>query len=503
MNPDEVFALLRRADPATDVTREDLPVTSFNPEPSRPRPWVRPLAYAAAAALVVTLAIGPLGLIGGDGDVIEQPTTTLSPPTTAPGTTPSTSATTTTPPTTTVTTIPEAAGGLVIANGETITWGDGDVTPGLDVPAKVVYDDLAGGVVYQVALPIVGDTGDSTIYHLPAGATQPQVLMAPSGSSWTLLQNVLRVDGSPTALVVERRQAESFENATDALFEVDLITGERREIAVVGGWESGLSAISWDGSTYVTSSFNEAYTFVSRLDRDGTITPWEGAIPGECFDDSSCPTKVVASADGERLVMFRVGQLVEWDRTTDAEVQAVDLPEGIYVAPILSGDSVVLNRFSEMFDSDYGVAVMVDLTDGSVSEAPYAGFADWIDGPATDVELVGTGIAGLTPSLEFDGVEQLAANACGGADGAIVFVFEDGRRAMVGFEDGTFIRYIDAEGGVFETADVVYEEITGFEMYSGEVETGGGSLRVGIVVPIDVPSAGDYPDIAEIPECTP
>lgn len=500
MNPDEVFALLRRADPATDVTREDLPVTNFNPEPRRPRPWVRPLAYAAAAALVVILAIGPLGLLGGDDDVIEQPTTTLSTPTTVPATTPSTTATTTAPSTTpsttastTPTTIPAAAGGLLIANGETITWGDGDVTPGVDIAAKVVYDDLAGGVVYQVALPMVGDTGDSTIYHLRAGATEPQALMAPAESNWLVLQDVVRVDGTPTALVVERREPTSFENATDVLFEVDLTTGEQREVAVVGGWESGLSAISWDGSTYVTSSFAEAYTFVGTLDRDGTITPWEGAIPGECFDDSSCPTKVVASADGERLVMIRQGQLVEWDRAADAEVQVIDLPEGIYVAPILSGDTVVLNRYSEGFDSDYGVALVVDLTDGTVTEAPYAGFADWIDGPELEVGPVEGGPDVETvPALLIDGVEQAAAGACAGVDGAIVFVFDDGSRAMVGFEEGTFIRYIDADGNAYETPEVSVDDSLP-PVYSGVVDADGTQMEITIIA-----SSG-----VGLPECTP
>jgi hypothetical protein len=484
MNPEEVFALLRRADPAPDAPREEFSVTDIDKSRRRAPAWVRPVGIAAAAALAVVVAIGPLGLLGGSDPDVIAPTTTLPTPTTDP----SGETTETTSPTTDETTVPgTGTGGLVIANAETITWvgpdGDGSVTPGVDIAAKVVFDDLAGGIVYQLWLPYVGDTGDSTVYHLPAGATEPRVLMAPSGAAWEWLMAVTTVDGSPTALVVERRDPTSFEDATDTLFEIDLVTGESREVAVVGGWESGLEAISWDGSAYVASTFAEAYTFLNALDRDGTFTEWEGALPAECFDDPTCPRQVVASpdADGERLVMIRNGNLVEWDRLTDSEVQEIELPEGIWLAPILSGDTVVLNQYSDGFNGDHGVALIVDLVDGTFVEAPYAGFADWIDGPLVDVGPVDAGQAAATvPALLLDGVVQEGAEACSGADGAIVFVLEDGSRAMVGFEEGTFLRYIDIDGTVYETADVSADESLP-PSWSGIISVGGLERAITII----------------------
>jgi hypothetical protein len=482
MNPEEVFALLRRADPAPDAPREEFSVTDIDKSRRRAPAWVRPAGIAAAAALAVVVAIGPLGLLGGsDSDVI-APTTTLPTPTTDP----SGETTETTSTTTVETTSPEAGvGGLVVSNGSTVTWvgpdGDGSVTPGVDIPAKVVYDDLAGGIVYQLWLPYVGDTGDSTVYHLPAGATEPRVLRSPSGAAWEWLMAVTSVDGSPTALVVERRDPVSFEDATDTLFEIDLATGESSEVAVVGGWESGLESVSWDGSAYVASTFAEAYTFLDTIDRDGTFTEWEGALPPECFDDPTCPRRVVASPDGERLVMIRSGNLVEWDRSDDREVQEIELPEGIWLAPILSGDTVVLNQYSDGFNGDHGVALVVDLADGTVGEAPYAGFADWIDGPQLVVGPVDPSQAvDSVPALLLDGVVQDGAEACSGADGAIVFVLQDGSRAMVGFEEGTFLRFIDIDGTVYETADVSADESLP-PSWSGIISVGGLERAITII----------------------
>jgi hypothetical protein len=480
MNPEEVFALLRRADPAVDAPREEFSVTDIDKSRRRAPAWVRPVGIAAAAALAVVVAIGPLGLLGGSDPDVIAPTTTLPTPTTDPN-----GETTETTSTTTVETAIPGAGGLVVANASAVTWvgpdGDGSVTPGVDIAAKVVYDDLAGGIVYQLWLPYVGDTGDSTVYHLPAGASEPRVFRAPSGAAWEWLMAVTSVDGSPTALVVERRDPVSFEDATDTLFEIDLATGEAREVAVVGGWESGLEAISWDGSAYVASTFAEAYTFLNTLDRDGTLARWEGALPAECFDDPTCPRQVVASPDGERLVMIRNGSLVEWDRSSDTEVQKIDLPEGIWLAPILSGDTVVLNQYSDGFNGDHGVALVVDLADGTFVEAPYAGFADWIDGPRLDVGPVDAGQSvDSAPALLLDGVVQEGAEACSGADGAIVFVLDDGSRAMVGFEEGTFIRFIDADGTVVETADVTIEESLP-PRYNGVVDLEAAPIDITIV----------------------
>ncbi|MGF1667979.1 MAG: hypothetical protein ACFCVC_17100, partial [Acidimicrobiia bacterium] len=406
--------------------------------------WVRPAGIAAAAALAVVVAIGPLGLLGGSDPDVIAPAKTLPTPTTTPNDEPTEAPSTEVNPV-----VPEAgAGGLVISNVETVVWGEAG---GVDVPAKIVYDDLAGGIVYQLWLPHVGDTGDSTVYHLPAGATEPRVLRAPSGAAWEWLMAVTSVDGSPTALVVERRDPVSFEDATDTLFEIDLATGESRELAVVGGWESGLEAISWDGSVYVASRFAEAYTFLHTIDRDGTFTEWEGALPTECFDDPTCPRHVVASPDGERLVMIRSGNLVEWDRSTDREVQEIELPEGIWLAPILSGDTVVLNQYSDGFYGHNGVALIIDLSDGSMTNAASAGFADWIDGPQLDLGPIDVGSVDSARALLLDGVVQVGAVACSGADGAVVFVLDDESRAMVGFEEGTFLRYIDIDGTVYET----------------------------------------------------
>lgn len=392
MNPDEVFALLQRADPVATSEEE---VMEMPRHVDRSKSWVRPVLVLAAAALAVVLAFGPLGLLGGDRvDVVDSvPTSVLPPPEESTPTVPettaeSTSVPSTLPGSTTVpdsTTVPtDAAVGIVLADGDAIY----DPTTNevlVERDAVVVYDDLQGGFVYQEGSSIYfGDVEGTDVWHLPAGASEPTILMPQDGDATLRLLGVFNVEGQPTAIVVERRNPGDVENAAEVMYEVAVSTGVVREVAQVGGWESGPAAISWDGSTYVLSSLAEGYSFLETIDRNGVRTPWSGVLGSECFDEPNCARNAVATGDGETLV-FTQGTtseaitLVAWDRRADEALWSVELgPGAVLGPPAVVGEVVVVNRYREG-EPGVGTAVIVDLVTGEMTRLDRSGFVDPVE----------------------------------------------------------------------------------------------------------------------------
>jgi hypothetical protein len=359
------------------------------------------------AALLVGLAFWPLRLFAPEPGEEESSTTVPSevrPPAETNVASSSAPVDTTVPaestipvdatrPVETTTTTAAGAAQLLVSDGESVTWFSeaGEVIGEADIPAAIAFDDLGGGIVYQTKLAQLGEIEGTTVYHLPAGIGRPEPLVEPAAGDRERLMGVFEVEGSPTALVVERRDADDIDEAVEVLLEVDLASGSVTEVAEVGGWESGPEALSWDGSAYVVTTVVEGYQFLTTLGRDGTSTDWSGALPAECFDDPDCPSRVVASGDGARLVFLRETArqtaLVVWDRPTDSETAEFGVPPGVLVAPILVGEVAVLNRYGEEGSVAFGTAAVVDLGSGRVTEAPGSGFADRVVGTPIDAAL--------------------------------------------------------------------------------------------------------------------
>lgn len=419
---------------------------------ARPRGgWVRLVGVAAAVALVGFLAIGPLGLLdGGPGDVGAPADTTVPEPAEPTDTAPAISDTTA---------APISLPSILVATGSEVVGGfDGETAA--DVPAPIAFDDLADGLVYQEASAWFSETAGTDIVHLPEGATGPVVLRAQEGDAAMRLMGVFDVEGASVAVVVERRNPGVVEEATEVMLEIDLSTGMTRDLAAVGGWESGPVAVSWDGEKYVVATVAEGSSYLHTLDRDGKSIPWFGELGTGCFDGTNCP-HAVATPDGARLVFLRgtidAEVLVVWDRESDAELFVIDVPDAVpFGAPLIVGGTVVVN-FYEGGGPELGRAVVVNLTDMSLGEVAVAGFADptsVVTGLEGVVETVPDVSAPGESELIIDGRARPDAEVCAGADGAIVFVLPDGSRAMVGFEEGTFIRYIDATGEASESGEV-------------------------------------------------
>ncbi len=403
MNPDEVFALLQRADPAATSEEE---VMAMPRHVDRSKSWVRPVLVLAAAALAVVLAFGPLGLLGGDQvDVLDSvPTSVIPLPDESMSTVPETASESMSGPSTTVpdstvpdstvpnstvpdSTVPgETSVGFLLADGEAVyDASSGNVVA--DRPAVVVYDDLKGGLVYQQGSSIYfGDVDGTDVWHLPAGTSEPVAVMEQNGDATLRLLGVFDVEGEPIAMVVERRNPGDVEGAVEVMYEVAVTTGAVHEVAQVGGWESGPAAISWDGSTYVISSLAEGYSFLETVDRTGVRTPWPGVLRSECFDEPECPRNTVATADGTKLVFTRgitseATTLVVWDRLADEELWSVELgPGAVLGPPAVVGDVIVINRYREG-EPGVGRAAIVDLISGDVADSGAPGFVDPVAQP--------------------------------------------------------------------------------------------------------------------------
>jgi hypothetical protein len=225
------------------------------------------VGVAAAVALVGFLAIGPLGLLdGGPGDVGAPADTTVPEPAEPTDTAPAISDTTA---------APISLPSILVATGSEVVGGfDGETAA--DVPAPIAFDDLADGLVYQEASAWFSETAGTDIVHLPEGATGPVVLRAQEGDAAMRLMGVFDVEGASVAVVVERRNPGVVEEATEVMLEIDLSTGMTRDLAAVGGWESGPVAVSWDGEKYVVATVAEGSSYLHTLDRDGKSIPWFG-----------------------------------------------------------------------------------------------------------------------------------------------------------------------------------------------------------------------------------
>lgn len=376
MNPEEIFALLRRADPA----RGDGIVWIPSPERTPRGRWIKAGVVLAAAAVFTILAFGPLGMLGGNPPVTDSVPTVVAPPEES-----SIPTETTAMPADTSTIAPAGDGaGLLLADGSSvIDLGSGEVV--VDAPAVVAYDDLRGGVVFQAgSSALFGDTTGTDVWHQRAGATGPEPLMEQNGDATLRLMGVFEVEGTPTVVVVERRNPGDVEGAVEVMYEIAVDTGAIREVGIVGGWERGPAAISWDGSSYVLSTFAEGYTSLRILDRQGAQTPWSGALAGECFDEPTCPRVTTATPDG-RFLLYSRGDLIDrneivlWSRIADAEVWSVAWDGGPILGPIsVDGNTVVVNHYHAEDDAAPGVgtASLLTLDSGQLSEVELPGFVD-------------------------------------------------------------------------------------------------------------------------------
>ena len=482
--PDEIFELLTSANPVPDpraggeAAPVDEPVTfpespDRRPAPRRARWWLNPgIAVAALAAVVVGFTL----FLAGRGP--------------APDEAPAVSPTTTVPDESPTTTAPPAPAGLgyVVATADGVDLVDGRGTIGRLVQggAVVALDDGGGGIVYQRTLAGGEEEYASEIVHLRAGG-EPVVLVSDiPGDTISRLWDVVEIDGRATVVVIERRNPGDLAEATEHLMEYDLASGAVSEIAYVEGTgsESGVEAVSWDGSRYVVEVLGSGYVTFSTIDRDGVIRPWSGDLPAECGTFERCPRLRVATPDGRRLVLLDGSDVVVWDRASDAAETILQGEGGDEVRGFrIDGPVLVVNRYD-------GDASVYDLTGMKLDPVRVAGFAD----PVLDMPSFPGNVSPAEPGpgLTINGVER-ESEACAGVDGAVVYrpIVEGELTVIVGFEEGVFVRVL-GEGVEVETSDVVLEERSdGSSPATATLDVDGETLTIEAVV------------VDGLPDCTP
>jgi hypothetical protein len=287
---------------------------------------------------------------------------------------------------------------ILVASESGIVLIDGaNTTTLLDEPASVAVDDLRGGVVYQGprANGGYGDSEDTIVWWLPAGAETPQSLLVPTGDQRLRLVGVERIDGSPTVVYIRSENPGDFENAEDTLRLYDFDTAEVTEIRTVGGWESGAGQITFGGGIFASNWFGEAYSGFDFFDADGNGVevggnPYpSGAI---CFDGTidpgggRCYDNLSISPDGTRLSFTRLidddGIMRQRDLVVVSAADGSELARlalrteaPFSVASVdIRGDIVLVNPFAFLMD-DPQPATLVDLETGIVTSLDVPGIA--------------------------------------------------------------------------------------------------------------------------------
>jgi len=277
-------------------------------------------AAGSAFALVFAVGVGALGLAAVLDASVEAPvaeSTAVTEP-----------VPTTMPPPTTVVAPPTSVAATAYPVPFSIEADGEFLWVGVDGVERVVYDgryraiasDGSGGLVFQVQVSVADEGGDrAAIFRVTQGTTEPVVIVAQEPGHLITMRSVEDVDGSPTLLYTDRFGMESPETARSVLVAYDLASGTARELAVVGGWESGIVSISYGGGLYVMEATAESESWFRYLDREGNeVEPAGDPHPG-CELWIGCPRGPVMTDDGR--VVFHRSQFY------DVDGGQIDLPQ--------------------------------------------------------------------------------------------------------------------------------------------------------------------------------
>ncbi len=247
---------------------------------------------AVALVLLAGAGVAFASLSGEDEDppvVVDTPTPTTEPttpstvsvPTTVTAVVPSTSA----PPPTTVTAVilpldnPHSIPGAVVAFGRDGLWAR---PTGLDgqppTPMRAATTAMArifvdGTIVSQAGIDDdsypIRPTGPITV-ESATGATQR--FIEPDPGREVRLLDAATVDGVPTLLYTSSvTQPGAPEDAEERLFMHDLDTGERTDLGVVGGWESGIEQARITQRGIAALTYEGVIISLDLLDTTGSI----------------------------------------------------------------------------------------------------------------------------------------------------------------------------------------------------------------------------------------
>lgn len=369
--------------------------------------------------LVLALALIAAACGGGASDAPATTTTTAAlvgaaTTTTVPITTATTEApavattqapttTTTAAPATTTTTVapPTVAPGTVLVTNEDgvyVVTLSGVIATVIDTNPGVVggiinyaIDDTQGGVIFDLSgSPWTTWGNDSIIYRVPAGADAASTLLIPSATQGLSLEDVEIRDGDITVYYTRLETAAGPPEFFQTLRTYNLTSLSVTELGLVGGWESGSSAISVGADRTMRNWDGEGWSGVMIEDHAGTTLALAGnPEPDGVFD--CYPDCVTASITPD-------GTKVAWARQTSTglEVTLTSLQSGavllnVTLPGIVAGyvdrldvndDYIIVNTIEE--GSEFPTAArIIDIASGGVTNyvVPIPGRASLLRSP--------------------------------------------------------------------------------------------------------------------------
>lgn len=269
-------------------------------------------------------------------------------------------------------------------------------------PVEVAIGDGRGGIVFQrpwrLDYPI--DPASTIIYLLEDDDLDPRQLLVPSADQFLTLYDV--ADGG---VWYTRREGNTPETARETLRHYDFETKEVEEVAVTGGWESGVIDVSIGDETIATYWSAEAHTGFHFYDIGGSrvdlaADPYlQGrltCVDGRLYDDQGvehdlpCSEHSAVGDDGT-LAYLEVGSdsgsyrvvLVAVELATGAELLRLDLErpdQGWAPGSLDVHDGLVLvNRTRNgEFDAPFIEALLIEVATGARIEAGLAGAARFL-----------------------------------------------------------------------------------------------------------------------------
>jgi hypothetical protein len=303
--------------------------------------------------LVLMVGAGAIGIAAwGRGPSVapvanstsDAPTTSAAPVTTVTPTTAAALETTTTEAsaTSTSTSWPPALPVLVAAattaseapTGLSTIEESGATAEILDGRFHVAASDGMGGLVFQAQVATEdANRSRGSIYRVITGTVEPVPILEQAAGHIIVMRAVEDIEGTPTLLFTESFGYESPETACIVLMAHDLVSGETREVAVVGGWESGIGSVSYGGGILAIEASAESEAAWLFMDTQGQLLAARFNPLVSCeLGDVRCPASPTMAPDG-RLVYVR-------NIFSDPDGNLLDLAAADYV--IVNDEGIVL-----------------------------------------------------------------------------------------------------------------------------------------------------------------
>ena len=127
----------------------------------------------------------------------------------------------------------------------------GEPEPVADGPVLAARDDLAGGVVAQLPGP---EGRPGVVSLLPAGG-EARIVLAPEGNS-LVAWRTSRWWGTTRPWSARSHRGWQPQSERQELVTIDLVDGDRREVAVVGGYEAGGGPVSAEPNGFVLNKWS-------------------------------------------------------------------------------------------------------------------------------------------------------------------------------------------------------------------------------------------------------